>query len=78
MLLSKARKYKIIIGIFSYAYFLSLRYLFKDYIEINDNQENILKVIKTTKLLDEKTNKVSIKSNKISKVEIKIKTKNIW
>ena len=31
----------------------SSKYLFKDYIEINDNHEKALKFVKATKLLDE-------------------------
>ena len=51
---------------FSYAYLKQARDIFfKKFIGINDNQENILKVIKAIKLLDEKLNRVSNKLDKI-------------
>ena len=45
----------------------SSRYLFKNFIGINDNQENVLKVIKATKLLEEEITRAT---NKIDKTTI--------
>ena len=42
----------------------SSRYLFKNFVGINDNQENVLKVIKANKLLEEE---IARATNKIDK-----------
>ena len=50
-------------------YKASSRHLFKDYIGVNDNQENVLKVIKATKLLNEEINKANNKLGKYSEAK---------
>ena len=46
-----------------------MRYLLKKFIEINYNQESVLKVKKETKLLDEEINRVSNKLDRISEAK---------
>ena len=52
-------------------------HLFNDYIKINDNQENVLKVIYVTKLLNEVISKVASKLDRTSKVIMFLMVKSI-